>query len=90
MDGINASVRAHILKDTPTVGYISELYVDEFHRRNGFGTSLMSEAESVLKDNSVTEINLWCTKDLCGYYEAQGYVLDKPKDDNDVWMVKKI
>ncbi len=88
MDGINASVRAHILKDTPTVGYISELYVDEFYRRKGFGTSLISEAEVVLKINGVSEVNIWCEKALCGYYESQGYTLDKPKDDNDVWMVK--
>ena len=84
-----------IYKDDPTTCVFTHLLVDEKHRKQGYGTKALFDAEKIARNhgcNTVylmvenTENNYWVYK----WYLKCGYKWYKDSCDNYVWLNKNL
>lgn len=79
-------------KDNPTVCVFTHLWVDEDHRRKGYGTKALEQAEMIAKDLGRSTIQLkvetysWMSK----WYLRSGYKFLTNAEDNYTWLTKSI
>lgn len=90
-----ARIWLEIYKDDPTTCVFTHLLVDEKHRKQGYGTKALFDAEKIAKNhgcNTVylmvenTENNYWVYK----WYLKCGYKWYKDSCDNYVWLNKNL
>lgn len=87
-------VKVYSFNDKPTEFYISNLYVNESERRNGYGTELLKEAIKEAIYKGATNISLWVKKyqsKEIEWYKSHGfeYLKDYPKEDA-IWLTKNL
>ena len=76
-------------------GVLSNLSVEENHRKRGIGTALQVERERVLKEYSgLKDAWLWVDKGswMQSWYERRGYIYDSENKDEEgtIWMKKEL
>ena len=76
--------------------FVSQLWLDDKHRRQGLGTSLMQGAESEARSRGVT--NVWLDTfgfQAEGFYKKLGYrpfaqLMDFPPGFSRIWLTKAL
>jgi GNAT superfamily N-acetyltransferase len=75
--------------------YVDWLWVDERHRGNGYGASLLALAEEEARKAGMTHVFLWTWSfQAPAFYRSQGYVecgriTDHPKGHDNIQFVKR-
>lgn len=81
-----------IYEDNPELCIFTHLLVDEDHRRKGYGTKALEQAEIIAKDLGCDTIHLKVKTDswMHNWYLRSGYKFLTNAEDNYTWLTKSI
>lgn len=91
-DTAHSRIWLEIYEDNPELCIFTHLLVDEDHRRKGYGTKAIEQAEIIAKDLGCDTIHLKVKTDswMHNWYLRSGYKFLTNAEDNYTWLTKSI